>query len=128
MTYLSKLLLVPSVLLWHIFSGLLARLLIRDPLRRRSLYVAATARHSRWTMRLLGIRLQVEGREHYRPGQNYLIVANHLSYLDVVLMAAWQPAAFVTSVEIKNTPFLGQITDTGGCLYVERRSKDNIHH
>ncbi|MEZ4742241.1 MAG: lysophospholipid acyltransferase family protein [Bdellovibrionota bacterium] len=55
-----------------------------------------------------------------------LLVANHLSYLDVLILAANHPSCFVTSVEMKNTLFLGMLCDVGGCLYVERRNKDKI--
>lgn len=55
-----------------------------------------------------------------------LFVCNHLSYLDVLVLAAIRPACFVTSVEIKHTPVLGQICQLAGCLFVERRSRENL--
>ncbi|RYZ95590.1 MAG: 1-acyl-sn-glycerol-3-phosphate acyltransferase, partial [Proteobacteria bacterium] len=112
----------------HVFSGVLALPFLRDPWRRRRHFVAATARHSRWVMRLLNIHMPVDARINANPKQNYLIVANHMSYLDAILVASFRPSAFVTSMEMKNSPGLGQITDTGGCLYVERRSKENIYN
>lgn len=36
------------------------------------------------------------------------------------------PCLFVTSMEMKKTPVLGQIVTLAGCLFVERRSKANI--
>jgi len=36
------------------------------------------------------------------------------------------PCLFVTSIEMKKTPVLGQIVTLAGCLFVERRSKANI--
>ena len=128
MRRLFKIIALPAILIWHIISGFILFPFLRDPWRRRRFFVGATARHSRWSMRGLGIRMPVDGRVNARPGQNYLIVANHMSYLDAILVAAWRPAAFVTSMEMKKTPFLGQLTDMGGCLYVERRSKENIQN
>ncbi|MDD0851725.1 lysophospholipid acyltransferase family protein [Halobacteriovorax sp. GB3] len=58
------------------------------------------------------------------PGE--LIVANHLSYVDILILAAFRPSCFVTSIEMRNMPFLGQLCELGGCLYVERRSKKNL--
>lgn len=58
--------------------------------------------------------------------QNSLFVSNHLSYIDVLILASQAPMNFVTSIEIKNTPFLGQIVQMAGCLFVERRNKSNL--
>mgnify|MGYP006300931951 CR=1 FL=1 len=55
-----------------------------------------------------------------------LIVSNHLSYLDIFALAAQRPTCFVTSVEIKETPVLGQLCQLGGCLFVERRSREHL--
>lgn len=58
--------------------------------------------------------------------KNYFIVANHLSYLDILVVTTLIPTSFVTSIEMKNTPLLGQICQLAGCLFVERRSRKNI--
>jgi 1-acyl-sn-glycerol-3-phosphate acyltransferase len=60
--------------------------------------------------------------------QHFLIVSNHLGYLDIFAMASTVPTLFVTSVEMKETPFLGLLTEMGGCMYVERRNRLNIHN
>lgn len=57
---------------------------------------------------------------------NYLIVSNHLSYLDILIISSHLPTCFVTSKEMKETPFLGQLCLLGGCLFVERRSKAGL--
>lgn len=79
------------------------------------------------TIRLLNVDVIFKGEEvELENLEKTLVVSNHLSYLDVIAMAAYFPACFVTSVEMKNTFFLGQICEAGGCLYVERRNKKNI--
>ncbi len=60
------------------------------------------------------------------PSENYLIVSNHLSYLDILIISSYFPTCFVTSNEMKETPFLGQMCLLGGCLFVERRSRAGI--
>lgn len=57
---------------------------------------------------------------------NYLVVSNHLSYLDVLVLASCFPGCYVTSREVREMSFLGTITDLAGCLYVERRSRANL--
>ncbi|MCB0413292.1 MAG: 1-acyl-sn-glycerol-3-phosphate acyltransferase [Bdellovibrionales bacterium] len=58
--------------------------------------------------------------------QSYLIISNHLSYLDVMILSALCPTRFVTSVEMGTAPGLGVLTNVGGCLFVERRNRNNL--
>lgn len=58
--------------------------------------------------------------------QNYLIVSNHLSYLDVLVLASCFPGCYVTSQEVREMSFLGTVTTLAGCLFVERRSRANL--
>lgn len=57
---------------------------------------------------------------------NYLICSNHLSYIDILVFASLFPSCFVTSKEVKRTPFLGQLCLFGGCLFVDRKNKSNL--
>lgn len=98
-----------------------------DAKRARPLLVRLVALYASLAMRVLGLRSKIEGREDLwqkRGGQ--LIVANHMSYVDVLLIASSRPCCFVTSVEIKQTPVLGWIVQLAGCLFVERRSKAKL--
>lgn len=86
---------------------------------------------SQFAIKVLGIKIDLKHFEKLH-GKNYLIVCNHLSYLDIFVISSFIPTAFVTSNEMKETPFLGQVCILGGCLFVERRSKkgirDEINH
>lgn len=53
-------------------------------------------------------------------------VSNHLSYLDVVIYGSIKPFCFVTSQEMREVPFLGQLCEVAACAFVERRSKKNL--
>jgi len=54
-----------------------------------------------------------------RPG---MTVSNHISYLDVLLIAAQVPTVFVTSTEVRDEPFIGTLCRLAGCVFVDRRS------
>jgi len=125
---LFRILGVVSVLLWHIASGWVIRFFSRDPKKLRPFFIRKVTERAKKVQRGLRIEPTIEGEENFRTGQNYLIVANHLSYLDAVLTSAAKEVAYVTSMEMRSVPFLGIITELGGCLYVERRSKDNIQN
>lgn len=74
------------------------------------------------------LRIKVKFKDDYllSPDQNFLIVSNHLSYLDVLILSSRFPSCFVTSKEVKATPFLGQIVSLAGCLFVDRKDKRNL--
>jgi lyso-ornithine lipid O-acyltransferase len=117
-----------AIIIWHIVSCWFFRLLVRDPIRQRRFFLARVSRHAGWMLKALDMELEVSGQENAILSQNYMIVANHMSYLDAVIIAAFRQGAFVTSMEMRAIPVLGLITELGGCLYVERRSKENIHN
>lgn len=49
-----------------------------------------------------------------------LIVANHLGYLDVLVIAAEAPVCFVAKAEIKKWPFIGSLLRKAGTIFVDR--------
>jgi 1-acyl-sn-glycerol-3-phosphate acyltransferase len=51
-----------------------------------------------------------------------LVVANHLSYLDVLILSAAMPCFFVAKAEIDRWPFFGKAARTGGTLFIDRSS------
>lgn len=76
---------------------------------------------------LIILDIKVESNHHdHNFKENTLIVGNHLSYIDIFLLSHIVPTSFVTSLEMKKTPLLGQITQLAGCLYVNRQDKSNI--
>lgn len=95
--------------------------------RVRGLLVLALQNYCRFGLWFMGVKVSVKDtlkiRENFNSG---LIVCNHLSYIDVLILFAYFPACFVTSVEIRRTPFLGQLCLLAGCLFVERRSRENL--
>lgn len=75
---------------------------------------------------IVNVKFEVQGEENILPHKNYFIVCNHLSYLDMMMISSVIPTSYVTSIEIKETPVLGQLAQLSGCLFVERRNKKNI--
>lgn len=87
----------------------------------------ATGRHQRiqwWSaqlLRSLGIDLAVDGAP--RPGAA-LIVANHVSWLDIAAIHAAAPQArFVSKSDIRRWPLVGWLVAGAGTLFIERESK-----
>lgn len=95
-----------------------------SPHRARKTLILEVSFYSKIMLRILGINVSFKGGEF--PEENCLIVSNHLSYLDVIVLASKIPTAFVTSKEIKKTPFLGEIVKLAGCLFVDRKNRSNL--
>lgn len=97
-----------------------------NPQKRRKKFVKNVRRYSAIALKIFGMKVKYINRPP--KSKHFLIVSNHLGFFDIFFMAAGTPTLFVTSVEMRETPVLGLLTEMGGCLYVERRSRENIHN
>jgi 1-acyl-sn-glycerol-3-phosphate acyltransferase len=105
-----------------LLASALAALLPAPSKTRRSARVLTTSFFSRLALVLLGIRIRVKRRDRLKKSrEGTLIIANHVSYVDVLVLSALVPSVFITSVELKHTPLLGLLAASGGSLFVERR-------
>lgn len=93
--------------------------------RARPFLTKVISATSRLGLKIFGVSVR-KNFTPINPHDNYLIVSNHLSYLDILIISSFFPTCFVTSNEMKETPFLGQMCLLGGCLFVERRSRAGI--
>ena len=93
--------------------------------RRASVRIVALTRLlCRLLVRVLSLRCRFENFSGIEEGAHasLLLLPNHISYLDVIVINAKIPSVFVTSREIEATPVLGWITRAAGCAFVERRN------
>lgn len=121
---LVKLLLTITIIVSFMLVASLVLIFIREGSRRRRVTSKLTFIYSKLCLWGLNAKIKVVNRPSTRS--HCLFVANHLGFVDIFLLAATRPMLFITSVELKETPGLGIITEMGGCLYVERRNRSNI--
>lgn len=85
---------------------------------------ARDARVQSWAqgmLRVLGIRLEVQGTP---PATGpLLLVANHISWLDVLVMHAARHCRFIAKADVRRWPLIGTLATGGGTLYIERASR-----
>lgn len=77
-----------------------------------------------WSLQMLvclGIRLIVKGAPA-RQGP-VLLVANHISWLDISALHAARYCRFVSKSDVKDWPVIGRLADGVGTLFIERRSR-----
>ncbi|MFD8208001.1 lysophospholipid acyltransferase family protein [Streptomyces sp. NPDC059695] len=73
----------------------------------------------RTVLRAFGVRVRYEGTAGAIPGP-LLVVANHVSWLDIPLVAAVLPGRMVAKTEVRRWPVLGTIAALGGTLFIDR--------
>jgi acyl carrier protein len=108
---------------WGLAAAAAAPLLLllalqRSPRRRwRTVH-----RFARGWLRALGMPVQARGLQHLDGGGAAVLVANHASYLDsVVLLAALrEPVTFVAKRELARVPLLHWILRRLGVCFIER--------
>ncbi len=93
----------------------LARLRGPMTLERRALWLQACVRS---ILSSLGIKYEVEGQ----PPTCGLVVSNHLSYLDILIISAAMPCFFVAKMEIGGWLFFGKAARSGGTIFLNRSS------
>jgi len=100
-----------------IFIAILAAVLVPG-LERRRRYVAAC---SRTVFRLAGVRVNVRGYENL-PTEPCIVVANHASIVDGVLLQGFLPAhfSFVIKAEMQRFPAVSFLMRRVGSRFVER--------
>jgi 1-acyl-sn-glycerol-3-phosphate acyltransferase len=86
---------------------------------------AAKQRMVQWwsakLLRVAGLQVQVQGGA--APG-GHLLVANHVSWLDIAAIhAACPQARFVSKADVKHWPVLGWMVASAGTLFIERERK-----
>ncbi|MCY7270431.1 MAG: 1-acyl-sn-glycerol-3-phosphate acyltransferase [Sphingomonas bacterium] len=86
---------------------------------------------SRWPRRFLagvaricGADVRVEGVKA-RPGE--LLITNHVSWLDIMVLAGATGCAFISKAEIRGHPMLRWVADQNHTIYVDRAERRAIH-
>jgi len=73
--------------------------------------------------RCLGVRVVLSRRP---PSGRYLIVSNHVSYVDILVLGSVFRARFVAKSEIAGWPVLGWLARSTGTLFVDQRKKRDL--
>lgn len=104
----------------HVLAGWFTIVLLfpRWPEQRRQATVQAWAQRM---LRILGIPLHVHGDA---PAQGpILLVANHLSWLDILVLHAARHCRFVSKSDVRHWPLIGTLATGAGTLYIEREKR-----
>jgi len=109
----------------HLFTGLIACAFVFP--------WAAEARRDRiierWSRQLLRICGVSVGEAAGSPALAHaMIVANHVSWLDIFVINALHPCRFVAKSEIRQWPVLGWLVDKAGTVFIARGNRRELRH
>ena len=112
---------------WRRLAGLILLFLLCVPPH----LIARAFGRSLWPRRFLrgvawisGVDVRCDGGAASR---GTLLLANHVSWLDIPVMAGATGCAFVAKAEVRDHWFLGWIADQNETIYVDRANRRSIH-
>ncbi|MDO8294215.1 MAG: lysophospholipid acyltransferase family protein [Gallionella sp.] len=76
-----------------------------------------------WSRQLLGILnigIRTEGQWPVRGEGGYLVVANHVSWLDIFVLNTIYPSRFIAKAEVRNWPLIGWLCKRSNTIFIER--------
>jgi len=93
--------------------------LLRDP----ELFRRMQRRWARGLVRVWGVSVEVHGAERMEATRSYIVMSNHLSYVDIVVLFIALPIipGFLAKRELTRVPFLSQALRSGGHVLIDRK-------
>jgi 1-acyl-sn-glycerol-3-phosphate acyltransferase len=83
----------------------------------------------RWSTRLLAMcNVTVEQRAGAPVLDRAMVVANHVSWLDIFVIHSLHPSHFVAKAEIRSWPLAGWLAEKAGTVFISRGSRRDLRH
>jgi 1-acyl-sn-glycerol-3-phosphate acyltransferase len=122
-----KLVVFAKITALAVVAHLVVPLLRLSGLRHRAARVSAWLFRTwaRWSARALGARIEVEGSP---PAAPFVLVSNHLGYVDILVLASQVDCVFVSRADVAGWPVLGPLVRMVGTIFIDREAKREIPH
>ncbi|MFM0335500.1 lysophospholipid acyltransferase family protein [Paraburkholderia fungorum] len=75
-------------------------------------------------LRLCGMQLVVHN-DSARLDRGTLVVANHISWIDIYVINAWRPTPFVSKAEIRQWPVVGWLAQQLDTVFIQREKRSD---
>ncbi len=112
----------------HFILGLSLLLIYRIRWGKQWFYTVqgaqATQRWMQQGCRILNLNIHVKGEV---AADSTILVANHISWLDIVAIAAVTPVTFVSKLDLKHWPIVGVLAKFSGTVFIKRGSLFSMH-
>jgi len=116
--------------LWALFFGLVGMV---------HLWISVLGMPNRWKMvsrlnriytlllrSILNIKITVTGDEGQLERGGYVIIANHVGYIDGIVLGSIFPIVFVSKKEVRTWPIVGQWNILCGTIFIDRQHKGQV--
>lgn len=113
--------LIKYALLVRAFAQAFFILWVKFPRYTREQKLQAIQRWSAQTLSLMGVVVRLKSIAHTHDIPS-LLVANHVSWLDVLVIQSLQPSVFIAKKEVGQWPVVGAIAKACGVVFVDRGS------
>jgi 1-acyl-sn-glycerol-3-phosphate acyltransferase len=110
----------------YLIRGYITHLTEKNSFKRKKKYSKIVNWICRLCCQFFGVHVHIVNEPP--KGSPGLIVGNHMGFIDILASGSVRPMLYVTSKEMHETPVLGLLTEMGGCIYVERRSRLGIQN
>jgi len=105
---------------WALSASLLLRSWPRLKVRHQG---RAFRTWSRALCRIFGVRVEVSG---HVPAPPFVLVSNHLSYVDILVLGSAAPCVFVAKAEIDGWPLFGALCRAVNTIFIDRKARRNL--
>ena len=116
--------------LWVFFFGLVALV---------HLWISVLGMPNRWKIisrinrtytlllrSILNIKVTIVGNEGQLERGGYVIIANHVGYIDGIVLGSIFPIVFVSKKEVRSWPIVGQWNILCGTVFIDRQHKEQV--
>lgn len=74
-------------------------------------------------LNVLNVKMEVQ---HFQAASGVLVVANHVSWLDIFVLSSLYPSSFIAMKEIQNWPIIGKMVRNAGAVFIDRSNRRDI--
>ena len=93
------------------------------PATRAPVHEAICRAWARGIAAVIGLHIRVEGRPPRAP---FVLVANHLGYIDIVTLMAHAPGVFVSRGDVAGWPVLGTLAKAADTIFIDRALRRDV--
>lgn len=109
----------------HLWAGLLICAVI-FPLTKAATHERLIRRWSQKMLAICGVEVCVLDQRDGTVEQQVLIVANHVSWLDILVLNSLQPCHFVAKSDIRSWPMIGWLSEKAGTIFLARGKQREV--
>lgn len=78
-------------------------------------------------LRILKIKITLSGEVlKFLSRDSYLVVSNHISWLDIPVIFSLKPITFVSASDVRTWPIIGMLAKISGAIFVDRDRKSSL--